>query len=424
MIRFEPAPKASGSFDRTAPVEETEELLSVLLRRFGITRVGDTTRLDRTGVPTFCAMVPRSPDILGVYNGKGRTRAAARVSAIMEAIERQAAASLELPTFVQSLADLRELNLEEFGMLALRADEQFECVEGVDLLTGRATPVPSALVAFPWRGPRVFERTSTNGLASGNSTAEAVYHALTEMVERHVWSLFHVRAEVVPRFYGGASAGDRAVAPSLTFPTGNTLLDNLYDEIVRSGLKSRVMILREGTLPTVALATIVEPNSEPPMAHLGAGCSLSPVHAVERALCEAVQSRIVDIQGAREDFLRADDPQRTTNIHTRRPKVLPKGSWFVDLDAPSIVLSDLIDESSDDLAEDIHQILGRLPHHGVERLACVDLSPSQQPFTVVRLISSDFETTAVDGHMGRHARAEFNPFKSLNRITKGVFADA
>jgi ribosomal protein S12 methylthiotransferase accessory factor len=387
--------------------------MPLLRDRFGITRVGDTTQLDRTGVPTFCAIVPKSPDVLGVYNGKGRTLLAARVSAVMEAFERQAAATVSFDSFQRSVSKLNEsLHLEQLELLPDALDLEAECVEAYDLITEETVAVPCCLVRFPWRGTRLFARSSTNGLASGNNVVEATYHALTEMVERHVWSLFHVRSEVVPQFYRGSDAPDTVAASVLTFPTGDDPVDSMHAAISSTGLQVRVMILSEGSLPHVAFVTIIEPRSEPPMAHLGVGCSLSPAHAIERALSEGIQSRVVDVQAAREDIMLPDEPANGRGTHARRLRSLPKGRWFVDLPARNVTLRDLIDESTDDVSKDVQVVVSKLRDHGIRRAAVVDISPPNQPLSVVRIVGPDFETTAVDGRIGPIALDEFNPFKS------------
>lgn len=111
-------PKTPGTYDRAVPFEQTLAPVPELRRRYGITRLADTTYLDRTGISTYSALVPNSPDLLGVYNGKGLTREAAMASAVMEATERQIGAA-----------------------------------------------VPLAMVQCPWFGEKLFDVTSTNGLA-------------------------------------------------------------------------------------------------------------------------------------------------------------------------------------------------------------------------------------------------------------------
>lgn len=413
MIAFaQTMPKAAGSMDRSVPIESTASLIPMLRQRFGITRVGDTTRLDRTGIPTYCAMVPKSRDLLGVYNGKGRTALAARVSAVMEAFERQAAATAALDAFPMTVAELDALlDLEQLELLSGVSGLTVDCAMGVDLLTGENIPVPHALVKFPTTEPRLFRRTNTNGLASGNNLTEAIYHAVTEMIERHVWSLYYIRNELVPRVFRGHDAAERCLGVELAFPTGNPILDDLHATIAGSGLNVRVLMLEEGGFPHVALATVLEPQSEPPMAHIGMGCSLSPAHAVERALTEAVQSRVVDIQAAREDLLRADDPASSASQHGRRQKNLPRDHWCIDLHTGKKTLPDFKDEMSDDLMMDVERLIEKVRDAGIKRLVAVDISPADIPLAAVRICAPDFETTAVDGRLGRIGLSEFNPLR-------------
>jgi ribosomal protein S12 methylthiotransferase accessory factor len=171
----------------------------------------------------------------------------------------------------------------------------------------------------------------------------------------------------------------------------------------------RVLMLTEGELPPVALATIVEPDSMPPMAHQGFGCSLSPAHAVVRALTEAAQSRVTDIQGARDDLLRPDDPG-DAGAHGRRPRFMPKDRWDVDLPAQTQSLADIADRSSGDLAYDVRVLLDAIERERLGPVIAVDVSPLEIPVSVVRVVAPQFETAVVDGRLGPRARGSFNPF--------------
>ena len=90
-MRLKRSPKSPG-FHRICPPEDTLARVWPLLSTVGVTRVSDITGLDRIGVPVWSSVVPKSRDILSVYNGKGTTPVAARTSAVMEAVERYAAA--------------------------------------------------------------------------------------------------------------------------------------------------------------------------------------------------------------------------------------------------------------------------------------------------------------------------------------------
>lgn len=406
------APKASGTYDRTVSFARTLELLPELRRRYGITRVGETTRLDRANVPTFCAIVPNSPDLLGVYNGKGATREAATASAVMEAAERQIGAAVALPVTRKPLREVRSrLDIAACGAREDAIDGDADCVIGTDLLTGESLFVPLALVQCPWFGERLCDLTTSNGLASGNTLTEAVYHALCELIERHTWSMYHIRCSVAPRLFGGAGAAELCLAPEFRLPTGDSAIDSLLSQITQGGLAVRALLLDEPPLPYTVLASICELDGAAPMAHMGLGCALSPAHALTRALTEAVQSRVVDIQGAREDILRPGETAGIMGDHARRLTTLPSGRWYFDMPGPQIGLGDVPDLASPDLAVDCRRVVDALRRMNVSVVGVVDLSPRDLPVNVVRAIVPELETFLVTGHLGPHGRAALNPFE-------------
>jgi len=404
-------PKAADSFDRSAPLERTLSLVPELCRRFGITRIGETTHLDRIGIPTMCAIVPNSADVLSAYNGKGTSREAAAASAVMEAVERQIGAAPAIEVHTRSVEELgRSLDLDALGLVDEARDRQARCALGVDLFTGEPVSVPLALVVCPWRGERLLPTTHTNGLASGNTYAEAVYHALAELIERHVWSMYHVRSALVPRFYGGPNVSDEMYAELLELPCGSDAIDGLAGRVAGAGLSLRVMILRERGFPIVALSTIVERYSDPPMAHIGAGCSLTAEHAIVRSITEAVQSRVTDIQGARDVLLRPGDPLLDGHAGTRRPNAMPQNRWTLDLRAPSVRLSELDDSGTRDVMADVRCLLQMLANAGVGRVVAVELTRPDDSICVTRVVATGLETTITDGRIGPHALTLFNPF--------------
>jgi ribosomal protein S12 methylthiotransferase accessory factor len=402
-------PKQPGSADRSVPIAETLANIPALRRRYGITRVGDLTALDRTRIPVTCAVVPTSEPIT-IFNGKGTTREEAIAGAVMEAVERCVVAAPAVETHRRSVRDACGfLDLDALGLLPGKLDTIVDCTWGTNLFDESQVALPMQLVTCPWRGERIFPGTTSNGLASGNTPLEALNHALLEMIERHVWSLACVRSELVPRFYRAQS--DRADAARLTFPSGDTTIDALAERIERARLNLQVMLLIEGTLPTVALATIVEPHSLPPMAHQGLGCSLSPRHAVVRAITEAMQSRVVDIAGARDDLLRPADPPRSTGEHGRRVAALPVDRWFFGLPAAAMEMSSIPERASDDLARDVRLLIQLLRDEGLGPIVAVDISDSDSPANVVRVVAPALETTSLDGRLRTKARALFNPFR-------------
>ena len=408
----ERCPKAEGSYDRCVPLGVTLARLGSLRRRFGATRLGDTTRLDRTGIPTATAIVPAGNDLISVYSGKGTSAGAAYAGAVMEAVERQVAAGPNIPTFRSPLSDvLAQLDLHALGLRDDALGREIDCVWGTDLLTGRSLAVPLANVQCPWFGTKLYDVTSTNGLASGNAFCEAAYHALCELIERHVWALHHTRSRLLPRVAFGPSASDRSSALEVRLPAACASVDELAQTLSRAGLALRLFELDEGALPHVMTASVYDPHLVPPLLHLGFGCSLSAEHAAVRAITEAVQCRVGDIQGAREDLLRPDDPSNGGIEHARRPHALPAGAWFYDAPArDTIDFASLTDRSTNDLAEDLRRAVESLRGIGVSAVVAVDLTPGESDFSVVRTIVPELETLVVDGRFGKRTSQILNPF--------------
>ncbi len=405
-------PKFAGTYDRAVSFNETLLMLPALRKRYNITRVADITRLDRVGVPVFSTLVPHSPDLLGVYNGKGRTREASIASAVMEATERQIGAAVSLPTFQETIESVsKRIDLVDCGLRSeVSPSQRVVCVTGTELISGDAVPVPLAMVQCPWFGEKLFDVSSTNGLASGNNATEAVYHALCELIERHVWAMYHVRSSLLPRLFGGEAAIDRSIAPEISLPTGNDVIDQLVKKMEKSGLAVRAFLLEEALLPATVFVSVNELDVDPPMAHMGMGCSLSPTHALIRALTEAVQSRLIDIQGAREDMLRANDAPNKMGEHGRRLKELPRNQWYFDLAAEHIDLRSVADRSTHDLAEDVRLVVDALKVYGIPSVVAVELAPLDLPISVVRAVVPGLESLMFSDRLGSRARAVLNPF--------------
>jgi ribosomal protein S12 methylthiotransferase accessory factor len=381
------APKAPGSFDRCVALEQTLALIPQLRARYAITRIADITHLDRIGIPVMTAIVPESPDLISTYNGKGPTRESALAGAVMEAVERQTGAAPAVGSFIH---------------------DGCEVVEGFDLISEEPALVALGAVACPWRGAPLEKRASTDGLAAGNTLSEAVYHALSELVERHLWVTAHALGDVLPRALVSAFAGGPVslpnfvgdpIAPNVKLPTGSATVDDLTDKIHRAGLTLRLRAFELEPFPVLFIATIGDPAGGRCAAHTGFGCSWSPVHAAVRAITEAAQSRAADFQAAREDLRREDDPL----AHGLRRSVgLPLGSWYYDAPARTRTLASFPDKATNDVACDVQSLLAALRHANVERAVIVDLSPSDGPIHVVRAVIPALKTQAVPSPHYQH----------------------
>jgi ribosomal protein S12 methylthiotransferase accessory factor len=394
--------------DRLAPVAETLAVARSLRERYGITRIAETTRLDRIGIPTFSAIVPGSPDKLGVYNGKGLTRDAATAGALMEAIERQVCARFEsMHVFGVPVRKVDgAIDVRACGWLGA-IDGDVECVRGVNLIDGAEIAVPVGLVRCPRVGERRFERTTSNGLASGNTASEATYHALMELIERHLWSTVHILAHVWPRALRSRASveieqPDDQVASEVIDAGEHPSLAGLIRCIRDAGLSVRLLSYAKPEWPVAMMACVADPAVHELFYHLGFGCSWSPVHAAVRAILEAVQARATDVQGAREDIKLSADGEARPLDHGRRPSGFPEGGrWYFDGPARKSTLVELAGSSAPDVARDLGATVSVLRDSGQTCVAYVDLTPPGLPVSVVRVVAPHLERTLVDGSISQ-----------------------
>jgi ribosomal protein S12 methylthiotransferase accessory factor len=416
------APKAPGSFDRSVPLEQTLALIPQLRARYGITRIAEITYLDRIGIPVMSAIVPHTPDEISVYSGKGATRESARVGAVMEAVERQVTAAANLPA-VERDADavLTALNPDRHEWWPKGI--QLPVVSGVDLLSGDAIDVPQAWVQWPWLGEHVIFGSSTNGLATGNSMAEAVYHAVCELVERHLWAIGHAQGHLRPRAMISRFVGrdlesnpvlvDDPSAAEIELPTGFAAVDALVERITRAGLMLQLRVVEREPLPILVLATIADRAGGPSAAHTGQGCSWSPEHAAIRALTEAAQTRVSDFLGAREDVWRHDEPTVPSGGE-RRTFNVPYGRWHYDAPSPVRTLQSFADRSTRDVAGDVALLAAALRRTDAGPVVIVDLSPPDLPLHVVRAIAPRLESPVSGIRHGPAVRAILDLDITLN----------
>jgi ribosomal protein S12 methylthiotransferase accessory factor len=285
---------------RACPPQQTWEWIAQHLPAYGITRVADITGLDTIGIPVFLAVRPAAAT-LSVSQGKGITPILARVSAVMEAIELWHAENVTADITGMSTARLGtppntlELTYAVTELTELRwrhwhDDLPVDWIIGQGLVTGAAVPLPLACVRLdatylPVWSPMLFA-ASSNGLASGNSVAEATVHALYEVVERDT-------AAELARLPAGD--GTHLALDSVD----DTDCRHLIDLFQRAGTQLRIRYHPGRTGTHLFEAHGSADNA--PVRFAGWGCHTNPAIALARALTEAAQSRLTTIAGSRDD---------------------------------------------------------------------------------------------------------------------------
>ncbi|MEU7617942.1 YcaO-like family protein [Micromonospora rifamycinica] len=280
---------------RTATVEQTWHRVSALLDRFRITRVADITRLDEIGLPVHVAYRPVGAT-MAVSVGTGATPMQSQVSAVMESIESWHAENLRLGTVTRSPAegldlpyDVRWLHLAERSPLTPAV--VLDWVAGRGLVTGTPCLVPRATIELDFTVRRGWARAlfnpSSNGLATGNTFAEASLHALLEVVERDC---------IAP--YCTSALADRTYTDPGT--ATNPMTRGVHQALLRAGCWVEVCDITNSIGVPCYAASVWSPDL--PVTFGGFGCHVDPEIAVGRAMSEAAQSRLVMVSGARDDI--------------------------------------------------------------------------------------------------------------------------
>lgn len=405
--------------ERTIPAAETIRRVTKAAQSLGVTRLADITGLDRIGIPVYSSVVPRSHDVLSIYNGKGVRSIDAQVGALMEAIERQTALRARPNIIEGSFLDLcNRSNVLDPGRINQKlADDYSEqrtysWIEGVDILSGEAWLVPAKLAGYLWDDvphPSCFEMNDTNGLASGNCREEAICHALCELAERDAWTMAELGAHMLPMQRRSLAYGQHAKnGPDDLdlFPCLDLESNELVQKFHKAGL---VPVVRDITsdlgVPTIFASVADEHIIGFPMAHSGLGAHPDVNVALRRSLTELAQSRCADIQGVREDLLPPSAEADCFSLHTRRVSAINRDSWYLGQSSCERKLDNITSAFFGRIEDDLEFLLERFVACGLNQIIVVDFTPLSI-YSVVRVIVPGIEFWATDhGRLGPRAVA-------------------
>ena len=376
---------------RTASPAETLERARPFLRQLGITRIANVTGLDRIDIPVVMVCRPNARSI-AVSQGKGLTLEAAKASGLMEAIETHHAEHMTLPLILGSEAELRSdrplVDVEELPQVVdslYHRDLPMLWVEGEDLIESTPLWLPYELahanytLPFP-TGSGCF-LASTNGLASGNHRLEAIVHGICEVIERDSTTLWNLKDKEARTATGLdlESVDDAACRDTL-------------ERFARADIEAKVWETTSDVGVASFYCLIVDRRDSQAHTADGAGCHSARDVALLRALTEAAQIRMTYITGSREDI-----PANEYALPAKREK-LRDCLTLVDWHAPVRDFARVPSCESEQLEDDLAEILRRLRAVGIRRVLSVDLTKSDIGLPVVRVVVPGLE--GPDEHPG------------------------
>jgi thioglycine synthase len=441
-----------GLSNRIVPVQDTLNRVMPLCKSFGVTRIADITRLDRLYIPNYSLTLPGTQDTIWVYGGKGPTKSHAKASAIMESIERYSSfprsyARCYIRGTYKELSKSYDKVLHHDEMVEPVREgyedyrDPIDFVTGFDLLNNTQVLVPAEIALYRYDrkplSPRIFLRSHTNGLASGNVLEEAICHALCEVIEIDAVSIADLCASTIPynildtiadsfkeenKFWHPltkAHIADNFVDDASIFPDVDISkiaedcepIQHLIGRFSKAGIP---LILKNITqrdigIPTISASTIESISSNYGYFAKGYGTHPDARIALVRAITEVSQTRAANIQGARDD-LRKIVYRENDEIYKRKWQFMRTAN-NKHPDKRIIDFCEIDTYVNQDILRDIRLILERLKMAGLKRVVVVDLTNQKIGIPVVRVIVPGLETFDVTNSiMGLRAK---NCFKDL-----------
>ncbi|WP_407423702.1 YcaO-related McrA-glycine thioamidation protein [Methanobrevibacter sp.] len=377
---------------RVIAPSKTIEINEDKLKTAGITRIADITDLDRIGLPIYTAIRPTAEEgAVSIYGGKGISKDHAKASAMMEGFERYSAerqdsddtiiANLDEIGEYGSFIDPKSLNLPKDIEKKDMAGMNLEWSRSKEIISGNEYLIPTNAIFHPYNpdnNVQTLFKSNTNGLASGNILEEAILHGMLEVIERDAWSIF----ELTHKNYAQIDIGSIE---------SETILD-IINKFESEGIKIKLMdFTADIKIPTIAASADDTITKDAGLLTLGMGTHLDPEVAVLRALTEVAQSRATQINGAREDTVRADFAREAGYERMKRIN-----RYYFKNEEEQIKLSDIENKSTSSIAKDIEIVKNELIDNGIEKILYVDLTRPEIDVSVVRVVIPKMEVYTID----------------------------
>ncbi len=377
---------------RVIAPSKTIEINQDKLKKAGITRIADITDLDRIGLPIYTAIRPTAEEgAISIYGGKGISKDHAKASAMMEGFERYSAERqdsdetiIATPNEIGRYGDYidpKSLNLPKNFEKKDISDINLEWSKSKDIISGNEYYIPTNAIFHPYASDSNAEslfKSNTNGLASGNILDEAILHGMLEVIERDAWSIF----ELTHKNY--AQIDIESIESEL-------ILD-IINKFESEGIKIKLMdFTADIKIPTIAASADDTITKDAGLLTLGMGTHLDPEVAILRALTEVAQSRATQINGAREDTVRADFAREAGYERMKRIN-----KYYFKDEEEKICLSDIENKSTSSITKDIEIVKNELIANDIEKILYVDLTRPEIDVSVVRVVIPEMEVYTID----------------------------
>lgn len=359
-----------------------------------IIKIVENGHEDKINFPVFQSYMASNPleKSCILHGGKGSDYYQAKMSAIAEAIERYNARqhgneqllyeSYEILSKSHYALNPESLCLDKDYPYEYNHSKKIEWVQGINLGKNRREYVPANAVFFIYH-PTVekeaqFIPQDTTGLASGGTIEEAIYQGLCEVIERDSYAIYY-----------------RQNLPCSTIDLSDisdSRMIYLVHELEKKNICLHLKYLKNDTDVIVVHAVLEDKDGNYPIYTHGAGASLHPVIAAQRAITEAIQLRVsqsvIKKFSTQEEFITSKNPYITWG----RGESSEFSNLLHSPEDDVISLLDITNHSTKNLKENIYKIVNNLSKMNYS-VYVVNLSRTDNPIYTVRVIVPGFQST-------------------------------
>ncbi|MCB5237665.1 YcaO-like family protein [Niallia circulans] len=356
-----------------------------------ITRIVENGDEDILKLPIFQSFIGAKPfkKTFTVHGGKGLSYYQAKMSALGEALERYNAQvhgneSMVLNSYNNISKQNKALNPE---LLCLDKEypniynhnKKIEWILSKNITTNEECYLPANSVFFVYQPDDEtlkFIPQDTTGLASGSIIEEAVYQGLCEIIERDAYAIYYRQ---------------HLEAPTIDINSiENINIRYLLDTLERENIKVHLKYLENDLGVHVVHSVTEHKSNEFPIYTHGAGASLNPNIAIQRAITESIQLRVSQqvLKKYETEMNDSENPYFTWGFG-KKENVEPFLHSTGDKVIPFHTLENFC---CNELSKNINIIVSNLKKNGYEVFAA-NLSRKDNPVKTVRVIVPGYQGT-------------------------------
>ena len=396
--RLKHACLARGKQSHYLPVDEAWEIAWEEGRNIGVKRIADITGYDRVGIPVFNSIKPTTCGS-SVQHGKGLTRMASKISALMESLERFHSVNPDIEafeaTYNEVASDMAVIPFERLlhtrGGL-LNKDMPILWTVGWDLANHEKTAAPLAMVELAGRRSqdKTFKtghmQASSNGLAAGFHILEAISQGLLEIIERdgitcHTFKSGALNLPIPEKWID---------LESIPYPE----VIGLAETYIRAGITPHLYDCTTDVGIPVYNCFLFDNQHPEYMCVHGMGAGMRSRDAMARALTESAQSRAVFNAGSRDLLFREEFETTSCSSSQSVYRIARKQKKY-----PFSPENDM--EETNDYSIQINHCIDRLKGVGLNQVIVFPLVPETASIQVVRVIVPGAEGYTVSSYHPR-----------------------